>query len=113
MTAATITSVAYTVPAQGTVCLSGSTINWSNHTGTGTFTRTASPVVNITSNDTTTTEFDTYVIPGSLSEVTVSGTITTGETATGFTQNVDLTGSTAVTTIAGQTTTLHLTLQPE
>lgn len=113
VTAATITSVAYTVPAQGTVCLSGSTINWSNHTGTGTFTRTASPVVNITSNDTTTTEFDTYVIPGSLSEVTVSGTIITGETTTDFNRTVELTGSNAITTIAGQTTTLHLTLQPE
>lgn len=113
VTAAFITSIAYTVPAQGTVCFSGSTINWSNNTEAGTFTRTASPVVNITSNDTTTTEFDTYVIPGSLSEVTVSGTISTGETTTGFNRTVELTGSTAVTTIAGQTTTLHLTLQPE
>lgn len=112
ITSATVQSVAFTIPAQGTVRLDGTTVTWSGLSDTtGIYTRTATSEVSVTANDTSTTEFDTYVLP-SVTALTVTGTVTPADTGTptAYNQTVQLTGENTVTLSAGATTTLHLTL---
>lgn len=112
LTAATVHSISfYNVPTQGTVSISGSAVAWSNTDSQGIYTRTLSTSQSVTSGEAQSiTEFDTYLIPCTLNQLSITGTVDDGSGTNDFTKEV--TGI-LVTLEAGKTTTLNITLTPD
>lgn len=112
LTAATINSVSFcSVPTKGSVSVNGSDITWNNIDSYGTYTRTLASPQSVTSGEAQNiTEFDTYLIPCTLSQLSITGTAEDGNRTSTFTKEVTTIN---VTLQAGNTTTLNITLTPD
>lgn len=111
LTAADIKSVSFCyIPTKGSVSVNGNAVAWSNIDSNGTYTRTLNTSQSVTNEAQAITEFDTYLIPCTLNQLSIKGTMDDGSGISNFTKEVT---SIAVKLEAGKTTTLNITLTPD